>query len=109
MENELLQHLLEKYVYVKLNKLKYRSFYTERDSIGKMKTQMMCIGDIVEEIDNRTIILSVKAGFANNNTAIIACYLKANTLFCAAYAQEGLIKQHTAEKALDKLEEVLGQ
>lgn len=109
MQNELLQHLLEKYAFIKLNKLKYRSFYTEKGSIGKMKTQMMSIGDIVEEIDNSAIILSVKAGFANNNTTIIACYLETNTLFCAAYAQEGLIKQHTAEKALDKLEEALEQ
>ncbi|MDO4491678.1 MAG: hypothetical protein Q4B85_11490 [Lachnospiraceae bacterium] len=107
MNEELLQCALEKYPYVKLNKLVYRSLHTGKGSVGKMKTSILSIGEIVEEIDKNTIVLSIKAGFANNNPAIIACYLEGNTLFCAAYAQEGLIKQHTAEKALAKLEEVI--
>ena len=46
------------------------------------------------------------SGFANQNTATIAIKLTGNKLELAGYAREGIIKQHTVEKAVEVLKNI---
>ena len=61
------------------------------------------VGTILDEdYDLNSYVIKVSAGVANRNTAIIAIQLVEDTLWMLGYAQEGIINQHTAEKAMDK-------
>ena len=47
------------------------------------------------------------SGFANQNTATVAIKLTGgNKLELAGYAREGIIKQHTVEKAVEVLKNI---
>ena len=46
------------------------------------------------------------SGFANQNTATISIKLIGNKLELAGYAREGIIKQHTVEKAVEVLKNI---
>lgn len=49
---------------------------------------------------------NIMSGFANQNTATIAIKLAGNKLELAGYAREGIIKQHTVEKAVEVLKNI---
>ena len=49
---------------------------------------------------------NIMSGFANQNTATIAIKLTDNKLELAGYAREGIIKQHTVEKAVEVLKNI---
>ena len=46
------------------------------------------------------------SGFANQNTATISIKLTSNKLELAGYAREGIINQHTVEKAVEVLKNI---
>ena len=78
-----------------------RTFIQVRDLIVGM-------GKILEEdFEKQIYIITIMAGIANMNTAFVGLQLKNNILSLVGYAKEGLIKQHTAEKAIAKLEKVV--
>lgn len=63
------------------------------------------LGTILEEdFDLNLYIMSVQAGVADKNNAIVAAKLDDNERHMFGYAREGFIKQHTAKKAIDKTE-----
>lgn len=53
--------------------------------------------------ENQVCTAVVGSGFANMNPALVVAMMEDQTLYLAAYAKEGLIKQHTAEKALKNI------
>lgn len=70
----------------------------------KLFETLVKIGVILEEIEKgTTYIVSVKAGFLNMNTAVIVLNYQDDRLFLAGYAPEGIINQHTSEKAIGKV------
>lgn len=74
----------------------------------KLRDALVLVGKVLEESDDcRTYVVMVGAGVAKANPAIVAIILDEKRVMMKAYAKEGLIKQHTAEKALDAIEEEL--
>ena len=62
------------------------------------------IGNILQfDEENQVCTAVVGSGFANMNPALVVAMMENQTLYLAAYAKEGLIKQHTAEKALKNI------
>ena len=62
------------------------------------------IGNILQfDEENQVCTAVVGSGFANMNPALVVAMMEDQTLYLAAYAKEGLIKQHTAEKALKNI------
>ena len=62
------------------------------------------IGNILQfDEENQVCTAVVGSGFANMNPALVVAMIEDQTLYLAAYAKEGLIKQHTAEKALKNI------
>lgn len=45
----------------------------------------------------------IRGGFLSMNPALVICSICEGQLWISTYAKEGLIKQHTAEKLLEKL------
>ena len=66
------------------------------------KTALAKCGTILEESDN-TIAGVVLSGAANMNPAFVLLRIDRNNIYIKATAKEGLIKQHTAEKAIEIL------
>jgi len=69
---------------------------------------LLALGGIVFESEDESICLAnVKSGFFNMNDAILAVQLIDNKLFVASFAEEGIINQRTAERAIEELIKVL--
>lgn len=64
-------------------------------------------GKILEEdFEKKIYVVAIEAGIADVNAAIAAIqWTESEKLYITAYAREGLIKQHTAEKAVIKVKE----
>lgn len=64
------------------------------------------VGDILDEdLDAGIYVASVDAGLANANAALIVAVIAGRRCALAACAKEGLIKQSTAKKAIERLKE----
>lgn len=68
-------------------------------------------GKILEEdFEKKIYVAAIEAGVADMNVAIVAIqWTDSEKLYITAYAREGLIKQHTAEKAIAKIKEQIKQ
>ena len=58
-----------------------------------------------ENVEEQIYVVSIKAGLLGINNAIIICKMNTGKLILVGFAREGVIKQHTCEKAMDKIEE----
>ena len=59
------------------------------------------IGNILQFDEEKQVCTAVVgSGFANMNPALVVAMMENQTLYLAASAKEGLIKQHTGSKAL---------
>lgn len=77
-------------------------------SLSNLRDCLIGIGTILDEdFELNTYILSVGAGVANRNSAVVATQLSDNKLYFLGYAKEGLINQHTAKKAIDRIIKVV--
>ena len=82
------------------------NIYTEEIEIQPMsfvqlRDKLIGKGTILDEdFEKQIYTINIMSGFANQNTVTIAIKLTGNKLELAAYAKEGIIKQHTVEKAV---------
>lgn len=61
-------------------------------------------GEILAQYDSSFMVAArIKGGFLSMNPALVLCSLCDDQLWISTYAKEGLIKQRTAEKLLDRL------
>ena len=88
--------------------MKYDTFHVGTISYGMLRDALLRIGEIIQDHEDKyEIIARVGAGFANMNPAVMVIAIQGEYLSVAAYAKEGLIKQHTAEKAIQNLKDSL--
>jgi len=82
-----------------------KSISVRKMTFANLRDCLIGLGTILEEdFELNSYIVSVPAGIADMNNAIIAIQLTKNELYICGYAPEGLIKQHTAKKAIEKIE-----
>lgn len=71
------------------------------DAYKKCVAAANICGELLDaDTENQMLIVLIQSGFGNMNPALLAAKVWENTVFIKAIAKEGLIKQHTAEKAL---------
>ena len=76
-------------------------------SFNQLRDKLIGKGTILDEdFEKQIYTINVMSGFANQNTATIAIKLIGNKLELAGYAREGIIKQHTVEKAVEVLKNI---
>lgn len=86
-----------------------KEFYIEKvkcdeGSIVAVRDNLEKIGKILEEnLKEHYYLLSVGGGLFNLNPAICIVKLDKGTMYVIGYAKEGLIKQNTAKKAVDRI------
>ena len=67
-------------------------------------------GEILERNNNeQSFIAVVHTGHMNATRALVAVILHDDMLYFAAYAKEGLIKQHLAKRAISSIKERLAR
>ena len=76
-------------------------------SITQIRDKLYLLGNILyEDLDNQIYVASVRSGFANMDSAVIALRLKGSKLQIIGYAKEGIIKQQICEKAIQKISDL---
>lgn len=76
-------------------------------SFNQLRDKLIGKGTILDEdFEKQIYTINIMSGFANQNTATIAIKLTGNKLQLAGYAREGIIKQHTVEKAVEILKNI---
>ncbi len=86
--------------------MKHETFYVDGVSYGIVRDAVCRIGEIVEDKEsNSEMIARVKSGFGDMNPALLVIVVSGSAVTVCAYAKEGLIKQHTAEKAIQMLKD----
>ena len=79
-----------------------------RDAWQNAKNALLKCGKLLEEDDFAGVLTGViRAGIRDMNPAVIVIDVEQENLKISAYAREGLISQHTAEKAIDRLLQAL--
>lgn len=104
MNKKALINSLKQYAAVDEKAIIEETIIVEELTFMQLRDWLIEIGTILkEDYDNHIYVISIAAGLANLNSAIIAIQLNKNALDCIGYAREGLINQHTAEKAINKI------
>lgn len=82
------------------------SFDSNGCTYSHLREKVIPLGTILEENEkDRIYLISLRV---NYNHATIAAQLKGGKLYLVAYAKEGLIKQNTAQKAIEKVKRAVG-
>lgn len=88
----------------KENGMIFRHITGKKLTFVQLRDSLLGLGRILEEdFENKIYVISIAAGVADRNAAVVAVRLSGDSLDFAGYAREGLIKQHTAEKAIEKV------
>ena len=74
-----------------------------RDAWQNAKNALLKCGELLEEDDFAGVLTgTIRAGMKDMNPAVIVIDVEQENLKISAYAGEGLVSQHTAEKAIDR-------
>ncbi len=98
---------LSEFIRIKEKLVETREIATDV-SMLKIRDTLLKIGTLLQEnLEEEYYIGTLAAGIGNKNTAYIIIKKNKNSLDVCCYAREGLIKQHTARKAINKFEREL--
>lgn len=95
---------------VKESKILNKTFKVENLTMRSLAWILLEIGKVKQEdLENNIYIATIPGGIAKKNYAVVVIELTERALRLAAYADEGLINQHTSKGAVDELEKHLSQ
>ncbi|WP_340852249.1 hypothetical protein [Ligilactobacillus salivarius] len=101
---------INEYISVKDEQIIEQVICTENFTFTNLRDSLIGLGKIVEEnFESNYYIVSIPAGIAERNTAILLILWQKRKVSIFAYAKEGLINQHTADIAIDKVIESITQ
>ncbi|MBO4636907.1 MAG: hypothetical protein J5685_07150 [Clostridiales bacterium] len=87
----------------------YESFDSGYVTYAVLKSAVIDLGETIsDDKDHDRIIARIPSGIGGFNPAIVVVASDNGTVHLLAYAKEGLIKQHSAEKAIRAIRERLG-
>ena len=103
-----LQQLLTEYCSVNIQNIHEIRIPDCPLSFLQLRDRLCHLGTILHEDRSQQIyVVSIRSGFADLNQATVALRLQDRTLIAMGYAREGLIPQHTCERALQKLSDAV--
>lgn len=78
------------------------------DALRAVRDVLTEVGDILkEDLEDRCYVAVVMAGTGNANPALVVALIEKSKCSLGACAKEGLIKQSTAKKALEKIKKAV--
>ena len=110
-DNEKLIEELQKVIRISESEVEYYELPNVNMSLTQIRDKIIGSGTILEEdFQNQIYVMAIMSGMGDMNEAIVViqlCEQNEQTLKIMAYAREGLIKQNTAKKAINKLLKIL--
>jgi hypothetical protein len=104
MNKKLLIKKIKEFIPVKENDIEECDVEIKEMAFADLRDSLIGLGTILDEdFEINTYVISVPAGLLNMNSAVVALQLDGNDLCMLGYAKEGIIKQHTVKKAIDKV------
>lgn len=91
-------------ILVNKNRVVRKTVEVKNMTFKNLRDNIIGVGQILEEdFENGIYVINIKAGIVNMNNAVVAMNLDKNKLRFIGYAKEGLINQHTADKAIKRI------
>lgn len=95
---------MNEYILVKEKQVVEKEIKITNITFTNVRDKLIGMGKILEEnFEDTYYIVNVPAGIANINSAIVFVKWNRESLALWAYAKEGLINQHTADGAIEKM------
>lgn len=92
------------YIFVKEKQVVEKEIKITNITFTNVRDRLIGMGKILEEnFEDTYYIVNVPAGVANKNSAIVFVKWNNESLTLWAYAKEGLINQHTADDAIERM------
>jgi len=93
---------------IKENKVVFDRFEIEDYTLKKIEELIISVAQILDFDEEKSVLtVAVKAGSFNMHEAVLALIKEDGVIHLGAYASEGLISQHTSEKAIKRIKELL--
>lgn len=87
----------------------YKTIGTKGCDGQRLASAIMRAGKVLQQSDDeKTYIAEIGSGIGGMNIAMAAIELDGDEVKVLAIAREGLIKQHTTKRAIEKIEKALG-
>ncbi len=110
MDYSLLIDRIKNYTDICEAHLEKKTIDVEEVSFLKLRDTLLGMGKILEEdFENEVYIINIPSGFASKNRAVVGIQLLNQKMNLVGYAKEGIINQHTASKAIDKIVKKTGR
>ena len=104
MDRKSLINKLNEYIPVIEKDMYQHTIDVNEMSMLQLRDNLLGMGHILEEdFDNQIYVINILAGFANKNPAVVVVKIDETKLNFVSYAKEGIINQHTAEKAVNMI------
>lgn len=95
---------MNEYILVKENRVVEKRIKIVNITFTNVRDRLIGMGKILEEnFEDTYYIVNVLAGVAKQNSAIVFVKWTNESLTLWAYAKEGLINQHTADDAIERM------
>ena len=105
MYKKALINKMKEYMTFKEKEVEEKSIGIKNMTFVNLRDCLIGLGTILDEdFDLKSYVVSIPSGFADMNNAVVAIQLQEKEMYMLGYAPEGLIKQHTVKKAMDKIE-----
>ena len=88
---------------IKKNQLKFYEGTIDNDNVN-LRDSLFRIGTITKECLAENVYLAdIPVGFFSSTVANVALHVELKEIYIVAYAKEGIIKQHLADQAIQKI------
>ncbi len=105
-EYRLVNNLLIDACDAKEQKIINKTYKVENLNMQKIADVLIKQGKVYrEDLEKNTYVASIPGGIAKKHYAVVALELQDHILKIGAFAEEGIINQHTSEGVLDEFEE----
>jgi hypothetical protein len=109
-EYEKINRILKEACNLKESEITNKTYEVENLSMRSLAWILIEIGKVKkEDLENNIYIATIPGGIAKKNYAVVVLELSENELKLAAYADEGLINQHTSNGAINEFEKHLSK
>ncbi len=104
---EELLNALKEIGYSENEKVENKKIAVNKLTFTKLRDKLFILGKIIYEDKSNQIYIAEIRPSKMGNTAVVAFKLSGGILYLSGYSKEGLIEQHTVEKAFNKIENEL--
>ena len=93
---------------IKEDKVIFERIEIEDYPLKKIQELILPVAQILDIDEEESVLtVAVKSGSFNMHEAVLALIKEDGVIHLGAYASEGLISQHTSEKAIKRIKELL--